>query len=380
MLRILHITESMASGVLQVLAQLAQAQVEAGARVHITHSVRSDTPADEVLERIFPAPISREIVPLVTAPSIFADLRGMLALAASISRYQPDVVHLHSSKAGALGRIVCRIMGVSPVFYSPHGFSFLRLDIPAIKRKAFFQIERLMAGFGGRIVACSKSEADLAGQLTRPQRVTLVENAIDLQAVPAREARTDESIRVISSGRLCYQKAPWRFYELAHQLRDECAEFTWIGGGDKGFNPYASAKGCDRAHTTGWLDRRALLQLVAGADVYVLLSLWEGMPLGLIEAQTAGLPAVVSDVIGSRDVVKHGVTGFVCANDAEAVQRTQELIADPALRAYMGRAAREMALSRFDARRMHSSLWNLYNACDCGVTPCVCGHRQMRWN
>ena len=380
MLRILHITESMAAGVQQVLAQLAQAQVEAGARVHIAHSIRSDTPAHAVLEKIFPAPISREIVPLVTSPSVLADLRGMVALGASISRYQPDVVHLHSSKAGALGRIVCRVMGVSRVFYSPHGFSFLRLDVSSIKRKAFFQIERLLASFGGRIVACSRSEAELAERVTSPQRVTLVENAINLESVPAREPRIGDSVRVVTSGRLCYQKAPWRFYALAHELRDESAEFTWIGGGDNGSNQYASAKGSDRAHTTGWMDRQALLQLVARADVYVLLSLWEGMPLGLIEAQAAGLPAVVSDVIGSRDVVKHGVTGFVCADDAEAVQRTKELLGDPALRSCMGRAAREMALSRFDARHMHSDLWNLYNACSCAVTPCICEQRQMRWS
>src|SRR5438445_723782 len=135
MLRILHITESMAAGVMQVLAQLARAQAEAGATVHVVHSLRVDTPPDVALTALLPAPISREIVPMVTTPSLVADARGLLALARAIRRYQPDVVHLHSSKAGALGRVLCKILGVSRVFYSPHGFSFLREDVSALKRR-----------------------------------------------------------------------------------------------------------------------------------------------------------------------------------------------------------------------------------------------------
>ena len=100
--------------------------------------------------------------------------------------------------------------------------------------------------------------------------------------------------------------------------------------------------------------------LLAQADIFVLPSLWEGMPLALIEAQAAGLPAVVSDVVGNRDVVIHGETGFVCKTDAELLQKTRLLIEDADLRRRMGQAAREMAAKRFSVERMHSEMMMVY--------------------
>jgi glycosyltransferase involved in cell wall biosynthesis len=96
------------------------------------------------------------------------------------------------------------------------------------------------------------------------------------------------------------------------------------------------------------------------ADVFVMTSLWEGMPLTLLDAQAIGLPAVVSDVVGCRDVVLDGVTGFICKSDVELMEKTRLLIRDAALRVRMGQAARSMALVRFSSERMHSEILNAY--------------------
>ena len=91
-------------------------------------------------------------------------------------------------------------------------------------------------------------------------------------------------------------------------------------------------------------------------------SLWEGMPLALIEAQASGLPAVVSDVVGNRDVVINGETGFVCKSDEELLQKTRLLIEDADLRRHMGRAARAMASVRFSVDRMHREMMAVYES------------------
>ena len=96
------------------------------------------------------------------------------------------------------------------------------------------------------------------------------------------------------------------------------------------------------------------------ADIFVMTSLWEGMPLTLLDAQAIGLPAVVPDVVGCRDVVVDGVTGFICKNDSALIEKTRLLIRDVDLRARMGLAAKSMAIQRFSIDRMHSEILDAY--------------------
>jgi glycosyltransferase involved in cell wall biosynthesis len=94
--------------------------------------------------------------------------------------------------------------------------------------------------------------------------------------------------------------------------------------------------------------------LLDAADVFVLPSLHEGMPLAAMEAMEAGLPVVATRVIGSAEVVIDGVTGLVTpAGDATALGGAlAELLADPALRARLGRAGRRRYVDHFTRQRM----------------------------
>ena len=129
----------------------------------------------------------------------------------------------------------------------------------------------------------------------------------------------------------------------------------WLGDGDLAHE--ISGK---NLQLTGWLSRAQVARQLAKADIFLMPSLWEGMPLALIEAQAAGVPAVVSNVVGCRDVVQNGVTGFVCATDEELCARTRELIQDASLRKRMGDNAAHMARTRFAVERMNEELLQLY--------------------
>ncbi len=98
---------------------------------------------------------------------------------------------------------------------------------------------------------------------------------------------------------------------------------------------------------SGWVTRERALELTSQLDIYVQTSRWEGIPIALIEAQVAGIPAVVTDVVGNRDVVLHGVTGFVATNVEDMERYIAQLRDDPVLRARMGEAARKSASERF---------------------------------
>ncbi len=96
---------------------------------------------------------------------------------------------------------------------------------------------------------------------------------------------------------------------------------------------------------TGWVDGSEVIEQLAQADVFVLLSRWEGMPLALLEAQAMALPSIASDVIGNVDLIADGSNGFLVSDGAGARAALQALAASPAERLRMGQNARANASS-----------------------------------
>lgn len=362
-MKILHISEPLAAGVGQYLVQAIKAQVAAGHAVVLAHAVSNDTPSEAVLNERYAGLSRRVVVPMVNAISPWQDLLGVLALMRLLHQEKPDVIHLHSSKAGIIGRVAARLSGVrAAVFYSPHGFAFLREDVSPWKQRLFLRLEQWAAKLGGSLVACSATEAALAKTVVRHPKVELIENAVDLDVVPQTTGVSADEVLVLNAARVCYQKAPWRFKAVADQCADLPAKFVWIGAGDReaDFEQSHQAAGSATVSVTGWLTQESVFDYLQQGGVFLMPSLWEGMPLALIEAQAAGLPAVVSNVVGCQDVVIDGVTGFVCEDDASLLARTRQLIADPQLRATMSRNAIAMVRPRFLAHRLNEALLAMY--------------------
>lgn len=257
-----------------------------------------------------------------------------------------------------LGRAATWLTGdVSRTYYSPRGLSFLQEDHSERARAFYRLVERSAARLGGTVVACSASEYELVRSEIRPARAELVENAIDVDAVPVRVARGDGRVRVGSAGRATYHKNPTLFAEMAKRLARGEVEFVWIGGGDApDVRPLESAG----VRITGWLSRSEALEETSRLDVYLHPSRWEGMPIALIEAQVAGLPAVANDAVGNRDVILHGVTGFVSRDADDMQRRLAQLVDDAPLRSTMGDRARSEALSRFRLERLVDDFERVY--------------------
>lgn len=359
-MRIMHITEALGGGVLNVIHQLTSMQSRDNHEVILVHSIRPDTPSDKELTVLFPPLIKRFEIPMETSISPLKDLRGIAHIAKIIKSSNPDIIHLHSSKAGVLGRVACTITGrSSSCFYTPHGFSFLRKDLSSNKRAIFSLIERLSSYFGGTTIACSQSELDHAIESAGQKNSVLVENSIPLNLV-TQSVGNGDICQVTSSGRLCNQKNPSAFRELATNLAKEPVTFLWIGDGELKHELMVGGSFPKNLSATGWLSREKVAEHLHHSDLFVMTSLWEGMPLGLIEAQASGLPAVVFNIEGCNDVVINGSTGFICQDISEMQDKIRLLINDSALRKSMGATARSLALQRFSQDRMHHEIIEVY--------------------
>jgi glycosyltransferase involved in cell wall biosynthesis len=356
--RIVHVTECLAAGTLTFLEQATRELASAGVPQWLIYSRRPDTPAD--LARRFDARVRLVEVP-GPDQGLWSYFRALRAAIVRALGKRPDrtTVHLHSSKAGFAGRLAMLRLAQRPrVLYSPHGLSFLnrRWWLPG---QVFHALEWLASRVDSTLVGCSRGEARLLSRLGG-RKARVLENAVD-DSFLALERQSPDQGRplVLAMGRVCYQKAPEVFAALAAQFRiaEVDARFVWIGNGDAAGEERLRAAGVE---VTGWVDRAAVQALLAQAVVFVQTSRWEGMPLSVLQALAAGVPCVVTDVVGNRDAVRQGVTGFVTRRMEETLVCVRRLLEDPALRKRFGQAARRDARRRFSSASFRARLLALY--------------------
>lgn len=361
--RIVHVTECLAAGTLAFLVQATRELAEAGVPQVLLFSRRPDTPPDAVLQ--FDSRVQMvEISPPGRANlAYFRALRHAMLAQLEDGEGETTVVHLHSSRAGFLGRLGLLGLrrGQRPrIFYSPHGLAFLnrRYLLPSL---VYTALEWLAARVDSTLVGCSRSEAQLLTRLGR-QPARVLENAVD-DSFFAIEGRPTEPPLVVSMGRVCYQKAPELFAAMAahFQIAEVPVRFVWIGCGDAASEARLRAAG---VQVTGWLQRDEVQHLLSQASVYVQTSRWEGMPLSVLQALAAGVPCVVSNAVGNRDAVRQGITGFVVGRLDEGMVCLRRLLSDDALRQRFAEAARRDALERFSNASFRDRLCRLY-----GVLP-----------
>ena len=350
---VLHVVECFGAGTLVALANLCNRLAERGYEVHIAHSVRDETPANYT--ELFHERITLHRLPMARAVHPVKDLKALFLLKKLIRRIRPDVLHLHSSKAGFLGRAA---IALSPLkkrtFYCPHGIAFLRQDISQSQQKIYLGLEWLAARMGGTVVATSQGELDEVRERVRTNRAILIENAIDVEEIHEKSESFinakdgTQGITIGTIGRIGPQKDPRGFAELVRALQLPEVEWIWIGDGDPDDRSLLESVGVE---VTGWLPHDEVLRKLMSFDIYVQNSLWEGMPLSVIEAQVVGIPAVVTDIVGNRDIVRHGQTGYIGKSSDEMLAAIIELASDEELRKQISLQAKNLATRRFHLER-----------------------------
>jgi glycosyltransferase involved in cell wall biosynthesis len=281
-----------------------------------------------------------------------AQRRAASALRRLAQRWSPDVVHLHSSFAGAVGTIALERR--QPTIYTPHAYAFTRGGDGPARRAAYRLIEGAVARRCDLLGAVSHAEAELGRRKLAAPRITVVPNGIrELDAEPpAPKPRPVARPSVVSMGRIGPQRRPEESARILGALGRH-VDVRWIGGAP---NHEDTPLRAAAVPITGWLDRDSALAHLSAATVLLHWSAWDGQALAILEALARDVVVVASDIPANREIVG---ASQVCATSAEATALIERLVAEPVLRERCLDEQRRRR-HRWSAKRMVSDWIGVY--------------------
>ncbi|MBC9727994.1 glycosyltransferase [Streptomyces sp. TRM68367] len=297
-----------------------------------------------------------------------ADIRVLWRLIRLIRRERFTVVHTHSAKGGFLGRLAARLCRTPVVVHTFHGLSF-HDRMPLGRRRIYHGLERVTRRLAHRYLAVAPRVARqvVEERLAPAGSVHVVPSAVELASIPdgfepaARRALgVPPGMKLIGTvGRIDTQKAPLDFVRMAAAVQEVFPDtaFVMIGDGPLAgdVRRLAAELGVEIRLTGHRPDAAAL---VAGLDVFVITSLYEGLGRALTEALAAARPVVATAVNGVPDLVEHGATGLLTRPDdrEDLVRAVGWLLEHPSEAAAMGRQGRDRVRAAFAPEDMCARL------------------------
>jgi glycosyltransferase involved in cell wall biosynthesis len=289
------------------------------------------------------------------------DLLAVAELARLCRRERPDIIHLNSPKAALIGRIAGALTRVPIRIVSIHGWSF---SVPGIPRAAVWA-DRLVRPLTTLTICVSEYDRDVGikAGMCAPERTLVIHNGIDAGAFEVTTHGERDVPVVVSVGRLAPQKDITTLVRALAEL-DRGSYRAVIAGSGPDADLVASE--VERLQLSDSIDllglRDDVSEILASADVFVLSSIYECLPISVLEAMAAGLPVVATGVGGVPELVVEGETGFVVRpRDAEALAAAlRRVLANGELRRRLGEAARARMENQFGVekfRRRHLEVY-----------------------
>jgi len=321
-------------------------------------------------------------IPLTIFPDMlrqinpFHDFLCLLKLTRFIRQGKYTIIHTHSSKAGILGRLAARLAGAPTIIHTVHGWSFHEHMHPVVRYTYIF-LERWIARFTDTIIVVAEKDIEkgLKHGIGRPEQYRLIRSAIPLnefnpERVDRNTVRAELGIPADAPvlgnvGRFSVQKNPLDWVRIAGRVGRVLPECRFLLVGDGPLHPEVknalTEEGIiDRTILTGL--RRDVPRLMAAMDVFLLTSLWEGLPRVIPQAMAMGLPVVANAVDGSSEAIVPGETGYLCPPGEldKMADFCVELLQNPTRSQEMGKNGKNYASREFDVRQMVAQIDTVY--------------------
>lgn len=325
--------------------------------------------------RVYKIPsLKREINPIF-------DIKALIDLYLLIRREKYQIVHTHTAKAGILGRIAAKCAKVPVVLHGLHGVTFHDYMNP-IQRWMIIQLERVAGTMTDKFISVGRDIAELYKRhnVGSPDKYALIRSGFDLQKIrristlseaqkieKAKEIRIDPKLPVIiSASRLEKRKGQIYLLLALKKLKEKTSNFHCIIFGEgierMRLEEFTAKNGLSQ-HVTFAGYHKDILMYFPLARVFVLTSLWEGLPRVVVEAAAAGLPSIVFQVEGVNEVVQSGETGFIVPKTDvdELSKKIEELALDCDRARSMGGKAKTRIDDTWDVRYTIKEMNQLYD-------------------
>lgn len=281
-------------------------------------------------------------------------LKAIVKIKEFINDFKSDIIHCHSSGAAAFGRLAIR--GRVPTIYTAHGWGF-NVGVPWPQKIIAILVEKFLASYANKIICVSKFVKNLAIRyhIATDSKFTIIYNGVeDLKLF----TDSSEKIRIVFIGRLSEPKQPLMLLEAFEKLSDNTknkCEIIIIGDGPKRVTlvDFIEKHHLSGVNFFGGLTREETLKILATSDIFVMISKWEGLPITILEAMSAGLPIIASDVGGINEAITDDCGMLVRVGDiAGLLSALENLINNKTLRRQLGEIAAIRAREKFSLDKM----------------------------
>jgi glycosyltransferase involved in cell wall biosynthesis len=369
-LRVMHVIARMNVGGPAVLVADLMRSVDAGDFEQVLVTGYCDENESDYLDEVATDVKAVRIVGLGRSVSVIKDLLAFAGLIREIKRFDPDVIHTHTAKAGVLGRIAGLIAKPSAKRVHTYHGHLLHGYFGVGKTRVVVVIEKILSWISHGLISIGTNVMNdlLKVGIGKAGKFHVIFPGLqDLDVIPKAQARSElrldpDKLYVVFVGRLTQIKRPDRLVEIAAELkRHDPNVHLLVAGAGELFDATKNAAESQGLPITfyGW--RNDITRILCASDIAVLCSDNEGIPLTLIQAAQAGLPIVSTDVGSVSDIVKHQEGGLlVGCSSTELANGLKVLIEDADLRARYGAAGKARATQFFSSKSMVQAHENLY--------------------
>jgi len=339
--------------------------------------VYSPNRADDVFKEHLPGLIEKgikcfEVKSLVRNLSPKQDWQAFLEVSRIIRIVKPDVVHCHSSKAGAIGRLAAFHKKIGTIYYTPHGYAAQGAYLSRQKKRMYAYFEKILSKFTTLTINVSQGEKDFAvrNKIIEEEKTVVIYNGVtdeEANGIARDYKKKGDPITIGCAARYTPDKNPRLFYEIAKHicLNHQNVRFIYFGDGDFEKKQLECLvrreKLQDRIQFHGF--EKDVGRLLKTIDIFLSTSTNEALPYALIEALAHRLPIVATNITGNNEIVVDGFNGFLfeSGNAMQGVEKIERLLASPELMKTFGDNAFSLFLEKFRLDEMIRKLNALYD-------------------
>ncbi|MFJ7971637.1 glycosyltransferase family 4 protein [Psychrobacillus sp. NPDC096389] len=287
------------------------------------------------------------------------DFFALLEIRRNIKKLQPDIVAIHSSKAGILGRIACWSLRI-PFVFTAHGWSFTE-GVAKKQQRLYRKIEKWVGKISKTVITVCDYDRNLAlkHQVLPFEKLKTIHNGVRDMKNGQLESTPREIVNILMVARFEKPKKQRELLEALLPLKELNWHMIFAGDGSLRTESVQFVQENNLGDKVTFVGNYSNIQaLLSDSDIFTLTSSWEGLPLSILEAMSQGLPIIASNVGGVRELVREWRNGFLIHENLS--EKLSLLINDELLRQKMGNKSRELYETSFTFEKMYEKTLSTY--------------------